>query len=776
MFINSYLRKNQFFQNLNIIPLLILLFLSFSILPTKSFSQEGTISSIIVDGNKRITSETIIAISKIEKGALYSPSQLNSALQLIKKSTFFKTATVSFVNNILTINVVENPTINTINFEGNSTLKDENLSELIFSKERQTLSISKTEKDSDVIASAYADTGRISASITPKIVELSDNRVDLIFEIIEGRITEVEKITFTGNRIFSDFRLKGVISTKQAGIFRRFINSDTYAEDKLNYDTELLQNFYINKGYIDFELDSSVGLTRKKDAFLINHSIKEGQQYKYSEINFDISDVNIDKKSLIKLNRIKSGSIFDRRRIPKLVEEIDIFLTKNGINFIEPIPIINRNDTELTMDVTIQLQKTKKIFVERIEVEGNSTTIDEVIRLQFDFAEGDPFNRRKILNAVDRIRGLGFFSNVETSTREGSSPEKIIIEVKLTEKPTGSLGIGAGFNSSDGSVFTFNINERNFLGKGQTIQLDLSSSEIEKELSVGLEDPSFLGRNLLAGISFGQKTITPAATPIKTDKQFFAPKIGFPLSRDSNLTLSYRLDQDKVKLTYENAVMSPLIKSDVGNKTKSAVLLTYNLDKTNSVVSPTAGYNLRIIQEINGLGGNVSFSKSSFDVKTYKTLLRDDIVLSSGLSSGVILGSDAAITNRFFLGGDQLKGFRNQGIGPVDNTFSGSDANGDPLGGKMFASISLEASFPIGVPEEYSIFGGIFLDAGSVWGLDNTQSTGTVDDSFKIRSAAGVSLFWDTVIGPLRFNFSRPIKREKYDVIENFRFTVDTRF
>ena len=776
MFINSYLGKNQFFQNLNIIPLLILLFLSFSILPTKSFSQEGTISSIIVDGNKRITSETIIAISKIEKGALYSPSQLNSALQLIKKSTFFKTATVSFVNNILTINVVENPTINTINFEGNSTLKDENLSELIFSKERQTLSISKTEKDSDVIASAYADTGRISASITPKIVELSDNRVDLIFEIIEGRITEVEKITFTGNRIFSDFRLKGVISTKQAGIFRRFINSDTYAEDKLNYDTELLQNFYINKGYIDFELDSSVGLTRKKDAFLINHSIKEGQQYKYSEINFDISDVNIDKKSLIKLNRIKSGSIFDRRRIPKLVEEIDIFLTKNGINFIEPIPIINRNDTELTMDVTIQLQKTKKIFVERIEVEGNSTTIDEVIRLQFDFAEGDPFNRRKILNAVDRIRGLGFFSNVETSTREGSSPEKIIIEVKLTEKPTGSLGIGAGFNSSDGSVFTFNINERNFLGKGQTIQLDLSSSKIEKELSVGLEDPSFLGRNLLAGISFGQKTITPAATPIKTDKQFFAPKIGFPLSRDSNLTLSYRLDQDKVKLTYENAVMSPLIKSDVGNKTKSAVLLTYNLDKTNSVVSPTAGYNLRIIQEINGLGGNVSFSKSSFDVKTYKTLIRDDIVLSSGLSSGVILGSDAAITNRFFLGGDQLKGFRNQGIGPVDNTFSGSDANGDPLGGKMFASISLEASFPIGVPEEYSIFGGIFLDAGSVWGLDNTQSTGTVDDSFKIRSAAGVSLFWDTVIGPLRFNFSRPIKREKYDVIENFRFTVDTRF
>ena len=769
MFINSYLRKNQFFQNLNIIPLLILLFLSFSILPTKSFSQEGTISSIIVDGNKRITSETIIAISKIEKGALYSPSQLNSALQLIKKSTFFKTATVSFVNNILTINVVENPTINTINFEGNSTLKDENLSELIFSKERQTLSISKTEKDSDVIASAYADTGRISASITPKIVELSDNRVDLIFEIIEGRITEVEKITFTGNRAFSDFRLKGVIATKQAGIFRRLIKSDTYVEEKLDFDVERLQNFYINKGYIDFEVKTAVKLTRAKDAFLINYTIKEGQQYNFSEINFDISDVNINKNSLTKLNRIKNGSSFDQRRISKLVEEVDIYLAKNGFNFIEPIPVINRNDSELIMDVEIQLKKTKKIFVERIEVEGNSTTLDEVIRLKFDFAEGDPFNRRKILKAVDKIRGLGFFSNVETSTREGSTPEKVIIEVKLTEKATGSLGIGAGYNSSDGSVFTFNVNERNFLGKGQTVKLDLSTSKIEKQSEIGFEDPSFLGRNLLAGISLGQKTSTPSATPLKTETLYFSPTIGFPLSRDSSLSIKYRLNQDEVKLTTHPLLVSPIIRSDVGNKNKSALIFSYNLDKTNSVVSPTAGYDFRITQEFSGLGGNVSYSKSELKFKTYKTMFRDDIILTSDLSSGIISGSDASIMNRFTLGGDRLKGFRNQGTGPYDTLYN------TPLGGKMFTSLSLQASFPIGVPEEYGIFGGLFIDTGSLWGLDNTVS-GRVDDNANIRSAAGVSIFWDSVIGPLRFNWSRPIKRESYDVIENFRFTIDTRF
>jgi len=768
MFFSFKFRRDQFFQNLNTI--LFLIVLSFFITPSVMYSQENIISSIVVEGNQRITTDTIVSISKIEKGNSYSPSQLNSALQLIKKSTYFKTVTISQKNNILKINVIENPTINSINFEGNDILKDENLFELISSKERQTLSASKTEKDADIVATAYADMGRIAATVTPKIVELSDNRVDLIFEVSEGRVTEVEKITFTGNRIFSDFRLKSVIATKQAGIFRRVINSDTYVEGKLEYDMELLQNFYINKGYIDFEVQTSVELTRSKDAFLINYSIKEGQKYTYSKINFDTSDLDLDEQSIINLNKIKNGSTFDRRQITKLIGEIDIYLSKAGYNFVEPVPVVSRNDENLTMDLKIVFKETDKVFVERIEVEGNSTTIDEVIRLQFDFVEGDPFNRRKVLEAVDKIRGLGFFSNVETSTRMGSAPEKIIIEVKLTEKPTGSLGIGAGFNSSDGSVFTFNLNERNFLGKGQSVKLDFSSSKIEKQASIALADPSFLGRNLLAGISFGQSTITPTSTPLRSEKLYFEPKIGFPLTRDSNLSLSYRLEADETKLTSTSSTVSPLITADVGNKNRSAVILSYKIDKTNSVVRPTSGLDFKITQELNGLGGNISYSKSNLGLKTYKTMFRDDIILTSELSAGVIIGSDASLSNRFFLGGDDLKGFRSRGIGPVDTRYDNV-----PLGGKYFTSLSLEASFPIGVPEEYGVFGGLFIDTGSLWGLDNTAS-GTVDDSSNIRSALGVSLFWDTVIGPLRFNWSRPITKELYDVNENFRFTVDTRF
>ena len=765
------LRRNNYFQNLNIFLFIVTLLFSFSILPNKAHSQETLISSIIIDGNKRISSDTIVSLSKVQVGSAYSPTQLNSALQSIKKSSYFKTVDISIFNNILNINVIENPTINSISFEGNKTLSDINLNELITSKQRQTLLISQVEKDTDKIATAYADTGRISAIVTPKVIELSDNRVDLVFEITEGRITEVEKITFTGNRVFSDLRLKGVIATKQAGIFRRFIKSDTFVKDKLDYDIDLLRNFYINKGFIDFEVQSSVELTREKDAFLINYNIKEGQKYIFSEIKFDTSKLNIDEKSLDKINRIKNGSKYDRRRVTKLIDEIDIYLAKNGFNFFEPVPVVSRNDENLTMNVEIQINETRKVFVERIEVEGNSTTLDEVIRLQFDFVEGDPFNRRKVLEAVDKIRGLGFFSNVETSTREGSEPEKIIIEVKLTEKPTGSFGIGAGYNSSDGTVATFNINERNFLGKGQTLKFDLSTSKIEKQTVLGFEDPSFLGRNLFAGISFGQTTLTPSSVSLKTDKLYFAPKLGFPLSRDSNLSIKYSFDKENVKTSAVLQNLSPVIRNDLGEKIKSALAFNYNLDKTNSVVTPTSGYEFEIIQEFNGLGGDISYSKSQLGFKTYRTILRDDIILSSDLSSGIIIGSDANLMNRFSLGGDRLKGFRNQGIGPYDSTYD------THLGGKVYTSLSLEASFPIGIPEEYGIYGGVFLDTGSLWGLDNTNSgENIIDDSSKIRSALGFSIFWESAIGPLRFNWSSPIKKETNDVTENFRFTIDTRF
>ena len=777
----TFLQKRYYTEKISsfLTPSIFILVLSlFTLLPNVSSSQDSQINNIIIEGNKRIETSTILSIANITKENIYSADDINKSLILLKESTYFKSVELYNDNGVLYITVKENPTINSISFEGNSFLSDENLLGLISLSERKTLLLSVIENDAEKIANAYVSSGRIAAVITPKIIERDDNRVDLIFEVIEGSVTEIEKITFIGNRIFSDFRLRGIIATKQAGIFRGFFKSDTYIEDRINYDKQLLQDFYINRGYMDFEVISvTTTMTREKDGFLLNFSIKEGQRYEYSDVKFISDEKYIDLTEIQDLNNINIGDRYDPRRVDDLISRVNNKLSKGDIDFINVIPQITRNDQSNSINVKLNLLKSKKIFIERIEITGNSTTLDEVIRRKFDFVEGDPFNRIKLQRAIDRVRGLGFFNDVQVKTSVGSTSEKIIIKLILDEKPTGSLGIGAGYNSSDGSVLTFNINERNFLGKGQTLDLALSSSSIEREMTVGFEDPSFLGRNLLAGISFGRKTSTPYAVPLKVDNTFIAPKFRFPLSKDSTLTAIYKIDKDDIKLHSSSTITSPIINSDVGNNIKSGVILKYDIDKTNSVVTPTSGFKVFVQQELNGFAGDVEFSKTTAGIKSFKSFFNGELILSSSASSGFILGSGANVLDRFSLGGDSLRGFRNYGIGPIDNSYTGSDSNGDPLGGNMFSTINLEASFPIGIPEEYGVFGGIFVGAGSVWGLDQTLSgSSVIDDTAKIRAAAGVSLFWDTVIGPLRFNFSRPIAKETYDITENFRFTVDTRF
>ena len=767
---------SAFIRNIALI-IFVVSFIVFS--PTKVAAEMIDISNIVVEGNKRIETNTILNLAELESGKSYEYAKINSALQRLTKSTFFKTVDIVIVEQNVIIKVSEHPSINTISFEGNSILKDENLFEIITSQQRQTLLAAKIEHDAEKIAKIYFSKGHISAQITPKIIQRDNNRVDLVFEIIEDRITEIEKITFVGNRLFSDTRLRGVLATKQAGLFRRLISSDTFIEDRLNLDKQNLRDFYINRGYVDFEiLSHSVELTRSKDAFLLTFTVKEGQKYNFGQINIVTNENDISLDEYVDLNLIRENKKYDSRKLEKLIQKIDRKLSDNGLNFVKASPNISRDDNNLLINVDINLIRGKRILVERIDIIGNSTTLDEVIRHKFDFAEGDGFNAGKIQKATDHIRALGFFSTVDVKTKQGSTADQIVIIVNLVEKPTGSLGIGAGYNSSDGSVFTLNLNERNFLGRGQTVGFGLSNSSDKKELSLSIADPTFLSRDIYLGVSLGNSSATPASLPLQTDKMYFAPSIGYPLSRDSSIMLTYKVEKDEIKLSTAGISASPIIKADVGDTVKSGIILAYKFDKTNSIIAPTSGFKIGINQEINGLFGDINYSKTSINLKTYTAIFNDDIILSSAVNAGAIFGSDSTISNRFSLGGDKLRGFQNYGIGPRDTTFTGADASGDPLGGKMFAAANIEASFPIGIPEEYGIFGGVFLDAGSVWGLDNvlSDSSKIVDDSAKIRAAAGVSLFWDTAIGPLRFNFSRPLQKEIYDVTENFRFTVDTRF
>jgi outer membrane protein insertion porin family len=753
-------------------------------------AQSTTVTGVSVDGNKRIATSTILSLAALTPGTRYSAGQINAAVQRLNVSGFFKSVDFEVKSGRVTIVVDENPTINRIAFEGNKKLKDEDLKALISSQPRQTFSAKRAEADAQEMAAAYSAGGRIDAQITPRLIERSDNRVDLVFQVVEGSVTEIEKITFVGNRNYSQKRLRSALATKQAGLIRALISSDTFIQDRLELDKQRLREFYLNRGYVDFSvLSTSADLTRSKDAFLINFTIEEGQQYNFGEVTLVTTEDDIDIESYQKVSKIKPGRNYDPRKVETLIQELDVKLGTEGFAFISAQPRISRNDETRTLDIEIELTRGQRLFVERIDIEGNSTTLDRVIRRQFELAEGDAFNRREIQEATDRIRATGLFESVVVESREGSSRDRAIIDVNVKEKATGNLGIGAGYSSANGATLNLNLEERNFLGRGQTIRLDLSNNSDAKNLSFGFSDPSFLDRDIQAGFRLGYRTTSNSKLPIDTTTLEFAPNMTFPVGKNATMSIGYRLENEEIKIQTEeltagvitNVPISSYIIGDAGKQVKSSVIFGYNFDRTNSVIEPTSGFKFGISQQFTGLGGDANFSKTSVNLKTYTTLFNDDIILSAEFDAGAITGSGARISDRFFLGGDKLRGFEDYGIGPRDVVFNGTTDDGtvgQPLGGNMYAVARLEASFPVGLPEEYGVFGGVFLDAGSVWGLDGTSlaTIGTDASSPKIRAAAGVSIFWKTAIGPLRFNFSRPIKKEVYDIEENFRFTIDTRF
>lgn len=767
---------------------------SVSMIANPVMAQSTTVTGVLVEGNKRIATSTILSLASLTPGTRYSAGQINAAVQRLNASGFFKSVDFSVRSGRITIVVDENPTVNRIAFEGNKKLKDEDLRELIASQPRQTFSAKRAEADAQQLAAAYSAGGRVDAQVTPRLIERSDNRVDLIFQIVEGRVTEIEKITFVGNRNYSAKRLRSALATKQAGLIRTLVSSDTFIQDRIELDKQKLRKFYLNRGYVDFSvLSTSADLTRNKDAFLLNFTVEEGQQYKFGEVTLVTTEDDIDIEEYQKVSKIKEGRNYDPRKVETLVQKLDVKLGSEGFAFVSAHPLIVRDDETRTLDVEIELTRGQRLFVERIDIEGNSTTLDRVIRRQFELAEGDAFNRREIQEATDRIRAMGLFESVDVQSREGSSRDRAIIDVNVKEKATGNLGIGAGYSSSNGLTMNLNLEERNFLGRGQTVRFDVSNNSDARTFAFSFRDPSFLDRDLNAGFSIGYRTTSNTNIPVDISTLEFAPNIRFPLGKNSTLSVGYRLENEEIILqtiedttttpsTTVDADLSPVIAPDLGDQVKSSVILGYNFDRTNSVIEPTSGLKFGINQQFTGLGGDATFSKTSVNLKSYTTLFNDDIILSAEIDAGAIFGSGARVSDRFFLGGDSLRGFEDYGIGPRDVTYDDpvaateSGTAGQALGGNMYAVARLEASFPIGLPEEYGIFGGLFLDAGSVWGLDTAVAYGTLEDSPKIRAAAGVSIFWKTAIGPLRFNFSRPIKKEAYDLEENFRFTIDTRF
>ena len=754
--------------------LFFVLFLGFSALvATQSFAQSYTFSTVQIDGNQRVEDGTILSYAGITRGVAVSVGELNDAAQRVRASGLFQTVDVAANGGTLVITVVELPTINVINVEGNTKIKDAELMALVGSQPRRAYSASQAELDTAAISEYYATKGRISATVRPRLIPRSDNRVDLVFEVVEGGVTEIENIAFVGNRTYSEGRLRRVLETKQAGILRSIIGRDTFVEDRIAFDRRALTDFYQSRGFIDFQVQNvDVALTRERDAYLVTFNVQEGQKFSFGNVTVSSEIPEADAAVFRKAVTVKPGVVYSPTVVDTDIARLERLAIQLGINFVQVDPRITRNDRDQTLDIEFALVRGPRVFVERIDIEGNNTTLDRIVRNQFRTVEGDPFNPREIRQSAERIRALGFFSNADVQAREGSTANQVIVDVNVEEANTGSLSFGGNYNSDTGFGLLAAYRQSNFLGRGQALSFQLSTAQSNRVASLSFVEPQFLGRDLSFGFEMSYATTDNENALYDTEKFNFRPSLIFPVSENGRLQLFYALEYSDI--TGVGDAASDMIKEDAafGGIWASSLGYSYSFDTRRTGLNPNAGVLLRFGQEFGF--GDAQYVKTTALAAAETKVYNEEITLRATIEGGYLDYSKGTsrITDRFFLGSRLMRGFEPGGVGPRDAT---SD---DALGGNTFAVARLEAEFPLGLPSEFGISGGAFIDYGSVWDIGRTPPAGTdvLYNEFIPRTVAGVSLFWDTPVGPLRFNFSEALDTQEFDNVKNFDITISTNF
>ncbi len=742
--------------------------------PKQAAAQVYSFSSIQIEGLARVEPATVMTYLGIEKGKTVTAPQLNDAYQRLVNSGLFQNVEIIPRGGVLLVRVQERPTINRISIEGNKRLKDGVLLGLIESKPRYVYSPSTAEADAAAITRAYQEQGRLQAIVEPRIIERSNNRVDLVFEVSESRNTEVERLSFVGNRAFSDRRLRRVVETKQAGLLRAIVKADTYTPERIEFDKKVLSDFYQSRGYIDFEvLSVASDLSRERDAFFVTFTLREGPRFRFGKVTASSEIDGLDAAEFARLARIRSGSVYNPTDVERATARMEALATRKGLNFVRVEPRITRNERNQTLDVEFVLMRGARVVVERINIQGNATTLDRVIRNQFRTAEGDPLNPREIRAAAERIRALGYFADVQVQAREGSAPGNMLIDVDVEEAPTGSFSFGGAYSLEAGFGLSLSFTERNFLGRGQFLSVVLNTGVDNGSFSFDFAEPNLMGRDLRLGLNASvTQSQANSSAPYDTQVIRFQPSLEFPLSTFGRLGVrAFAAGTDMSNVT---AGSSPLLVSEAarGLQTGVGLGLTYSYDNRRDGLATDNTYRVRFGTDFGGFGSDYTYAKTTAQADYRTMVMNDQVTLTATVEGGALTslnGASSRATDRFFMGPNVLRGFASHGVGPRDT------ATGDAVGGNMFAVARLEAQFPLGLPEEYGITGGLFADVGSLWGLDDTLS-GSIDDSMYLRSVVGASLFWTTPIGPLRFNFTRALSKQSYDIENNFEFTISTQF
>lgn len=737
--------------------------------PVSAFAG-GVVSDIRVDGSERVEPATVLTYLSLKKGDVVTQDALDEALKSLFATGLFADVQVSETNGIVSVHVVENPVINQVAFEGNEELEDEKLQAEIQARPRQVFTRASVQDDVARLYDVYQRNGRFSADVQPKIIKLDQNRVNLVFEISEGPITEIDSIHFIGNARFGDEELRSVISSKESHWYGILSSSDRYDQDRLAYDQELLRQFYLKEGYADFRiLSASSELSQDKTKFYITMTVDEGSRYKVGDIRVNSQIRNLDPNSLIPDVTLKAGEWYNAEDIKTSIEHMTKKLGDMQYAFVNVVPDVNRNRDAHSIDVVFNINETPRVYVERINVDGNVRTLDKVVRRQLELVEGDPFNRTLLSKSEQNIKDLGYFSKVDVKTLPGTTPDKTVVDVTVEEQSTGEVSLGAGFSTADGPLADFHIREKNFLGRGQDLGFAATIAGARTEFDVSFTEPYFLDRDLAAGFDLFHTTKDQQdESSFDQSRTGGALRMGYPLSENLRQTWKYRVENNEI--TNIDSDASRYIQDQEGTRVTSAVSQRIDYSDLDSKIFPTDGVTAWVDTEFAGLGGDAEYVMGKLGGAYYYPVA-DGWVLSALGETGIVAsyGSDVKINERFFLGGNNLRGFEKAGVGPRD---IGTD---DSLGGNQFYRGSVELMFPLGLPEDMGVAGHAFTDFGSLWGIDDASTTSLIDEN-ALRMSAGVGVSWRSPMGPVRIDLSKPILKQDYDVEQVFRFSFGTQF
>ncbi len=735
----------------------------------------GIVQAIDVTGNQRIEADTVRSYMLLQPGDPFDADRLDRSLRTLFATGLFRDVVITRDGNRIRVAVEENPIVNRVAFEGNSKVSDDNLRPELTLRPRAVFTPQAAQADRQRILDTYARRGRFAARVEPKIIQLDQNRIDVVFEIMEGEAALVSRVNFVGNAAFSDSRLRDVVATREQAWYRILSSSDIYDPERLGFDRELLRRYYLRNGYADVQVASSTAeLAPDRSGFFVTFTINEGPRYRLGRVEITSSVRNVDADALRRELLVAAGDWYDGDAVERSTEALSNAVGLRGVPFAEVTPRITRDRENNRVDVIFDIAEGARNFIERIDISGNSRTADRVIRREFRLAEGDAFNAAQVRRSRQRIRDLGYFGAAEITPQPGSAPDRVILNTQVTERPTGEISLGGGFSTDAGLLADFGIRERNFLGTGIDARIQTLLAQRRQQLDLSVTDPSFLDRNLSAGADIFYITRDLQDSSGYSEQRIgFSLRAGFEINEYLRQSLAYSLVQREIFDVDADA--SRFIREQIGTTLLSQISQTLTYDRRDSRIEPKSGYVVRLGTDLAGLGGDVAYTRFRADIAGYVPLERmlgdPEFVLALTASFGTLSpwgDKDERIIDRFFLGGDNLRGFALAGAGPRDTTTS------DPLGGRTLWTQSTELRFPLPVPQELGLVGRAFVDVGS---LSETplSGTGVVDDASP-RVGAGVGVSWRTPLGLINIDVAQAVVKKDYDETQTVRFGFGTRF